>query len=152
MTIDKKKNLQQLRHPDSSQYASKEFLITSEWILFVVFASLTIFGCSSNEIDNLPQEMLGHWETETPKFAGFTFELSEESLTFTDLNAENRIESNTIKKRTKELDNKDNTFYVIHYENEEGLELRFAFYYDPSGGGRIRLKNQKATVWTRVPE
>ena len=150
--MEKKKDLQQLRHPDSSQYASKGFLMTSEWILLVVFASLTFFGCSPNEIDNLPQEVLGHWETETPKYAGFSFELGEETVTFTDLNAENGIESNTIEKRTKELDNEANIFYVVHYENEEGLELKFAFYYDPSGGGEIRLKNQETIVWTRVPE
>ena len=150
--MEKKKNLLQLRHPNSSRHAGKGFLMTSEWISLVVFAFLTTFGCLSNEIDNLPQEVLGHWETETPKYAGFSFELGEETVTFTDLNAENGIESNTIEKRTKELDNEANIFYVVHYENEEGLELKFAFYYDPSGGGEIRLKNQKTIVWTRVPE
>jgi hypothetical protein len=149
--MEKKKDLQQLRRPDSSRYAAKGFLMTSEWMLLVVFVILTIFGCSSNEIDNLPQEMLGRWETETPKFAGFSFELSEETITFTDLNAENGIESYTIEKRTKELDNQKNIFYVVHYENEEGLELKHAFYYDPSKGGEIRLKNQKSVLWTRVP-
>ena len=126
--MEKKKDLQQWRRPDSSRYAAKGFLMTSEWMLLVVFVILTIFGCSSNEIDNLPQEMLGRWETETPKFAGFSFELSEETITFTDLNAENGIESYTIEKRTKELDNQKNIFYVVHYENEEGLELKHAFY------------------------
>lgn len=150
--MEKKKDLLQLRHPDSSRYAGKGFLMTSEWIFLVVFAFLTNLGCSSNEIENLPQEVLGHWETETPKYAGFSFELSEETITFTDSNAENGIELNIIEKRTKELDKKDNIFYVVHYENDEGLELKFAFYYDPSRGGKIRLKNQKAIVWTRVPE
>ena len=150
--MEKKKDLLQLRHPDSSRHAGKGFLMTSEWIFLVVFAFLTNLGCSSNEIENLPQEVLGHWETETPKYAGFSFELSEETITFTDSNAENGIELNIIEKRTKELDKKDNIFYVVHYENDEGLELKFAFYYDPSRGGKIRLKNQKAIVWTRVPE
>ena len=150
--MEKKKDFLRLQHPDSSRHIGEGFLMTSVWILLMVFASLTIFGCSSNEIDNLPQEVMGHWETETPKYAGFSFELREKTITFRDLNAENGIESNTIEKRTKERDNKKNIFYVVHYKNKEGLELKHAFYYDPSGDGEIRLKNQETVVWTRVPE
>lgn len=150
--MEKKKDLLQLRHPDSSRHAGKGFLMTSEWIFLVVFAFLTNLGCSSNKIENLPQDVLGHWETETPKYAGFSFELSEKTITFTDSNVENGMELNIIDKRTKELDKENKIYYVVHYENEEGLELKFAFYYDPSGGGKIELKNQKAVVWTRVPE
>lgn len=149
--MTKKKKLLQSRHPDSSRHAGEGFLVTLKWIFLVVLALLTNLGCSSNEIDNLPEEVLGRWETDTPKYAGFSFELSEETITYTDLNAENGIESNMIEKRTKELDNENKIYYVIHYENELGLELKFAFYYDPSGGGEIRLKNQKSVLWTRVP-
>jgi hypothetical protein len=150
--MEKKKKLLQSRHPDSSRHTGEGFLMTLKWIFLVVLTLLINLGCSSNEIENLPHEVLGRWETETPKYAGFFFELSEEAITFTDLNAENGIESNMIEKRTKELDNENNIFYVVHYENEEGLALKFAFYYDPSGGGKIRLKNQETTVWTRVSE
>jgi hypothetical protein len=150
--MEKKKKLLQSRHPDSSRHAGEGFLMTSKWIFLVILALLINLGCSSNKIENLPREVLGHWETETPKYSGFSFELSEETITFTDLNAENAIESNMIEKRTKELDNENNILYVVHYENEEGLELKFSFYYDPSEGGKIRLKNQKTIVWTRVPK
>ena len=150
--MEKKKDLLPLRHPDSIRHTGERFLITSVWIVLVVLALLTNSGCSSNKIDNLPQEVLGQWETETPKFEGFTFELAEETITFFDSNVENGIETYVIEKRTKELDNENKTFYVVHYENEDGLELKHAFYYDPSEGGEIRLKNQENVVWTRVPE
>lgn len=148
--MEKKKKWRQSRHPDSSRHAGEGFLVTLKWIFLMVLALSINLGCSSNEIENLPQEVLGSWKTDTPKFAGFSFELSEDAITFTDLNAENGIECNMIEKRTKETDNENNIFYVVHYENEEGLALKFAFYYDPSGGGEIRLKNQETTVWTRV--
>ena len=150
--MEKKKDLLRLRHPDSSRHAGEGFLMTPAWVFLVVLAFLTNIGCSSNEIENLPQEVLGQWETEAPKYEGFSFELSEKTITFADSNAENGIELYIIEKRTKELDNENKIFYVVHYENEEGLELKHAFYYDASGGGEIRLKNQKTTVWTRVPE
>ncbi len=122
------------------------------WTFLVVFAFLTSLGCSSNEIENLPREVLGHWETKTPKFKSFSFELSQEAITFTDLNAENVVEFYTIQKRTKDLDRKDNVYYTVYYENKEGLEFQFALYYYSSGGGIIILKNQKKIVWTRAPK
>jgi hypothetical protein len=109
-------------------------------------------GCSSNEIENLPGELLDQWETTATKYKGFSFELSDQTITFTDSNAENEVAYYMIQKRTKDLDNKNNVYYTVYYENKEALEFKFAFYYDPSGGGKIRLKNQKAIVWTRVPK
>ena len=50
------------------------------------------------------------------------------------------------------LDNKKNVYYTVYYKNKEGFEFPFALYYDPAGGGKIRLKNQKTIVWTRVPK
>ena len=164
--MEKRKNLLQLWHPDLSRSAGegdffketrrqctdKGFRMTSRWIFLAVFAFLTSLGCSSNEIENLPRELLGHWETNAPKFNGFSFELSKEALSFTDLNAENGIEFYIIQKRTKDLDKKNNVYYTVYYENKEGLEFKFALYYDLSGGGKIILKNQKAIVWTRVPK
>jgi hypothetical protein len=150
--MEKMKDLMRLRYPDSSRHAGEGFLVTSECIFLVVLAFLTAFGCSSNKIENLPQEVLGRWETEAPKFAGFSFELGEKTITFYDLNAEEGIEVYVIKKRTKELDRDGKALYGVHYKNDEGLELKHAFYYDPSEGGKIRLKNQESVVWTRVPE
>ena len=92
---------------------------------------------------------MGNGDTE---IRGFLLRVERRDHHFSDLNAENGIELYTIEKRTKELDNENNVFYVVHYENEEGLELKHAFYYDPSGGGEIRLKNQKTVVWTRAPK
>jgi len=118
----------------------------------VVFVFLTSLGCSSNEIKNPPPEVLGHWETADSKFEGFSFELSNEAITFTDLNAqENEVEYYLIQKWTKDLDQNQKVYYTVYYKNKEGLELPFAFFYDPSGGGIIRLKNQKTIVWTRLP-
>jgi hypothetical protein len=150
--MKKKKKLLQSRHPDSRRHAGEGFLVTLKWIFLVVLALWINLGCSSNEIENLPQEVLGRWETEAPKFAGFSFELGEKTITFYDLNAEEGIEVYVIKKRTKELDRDGKALYGVHYKNDEGLELKHAFYYDPSEGGKIRLKNQESVVWTRVPE
>lgn len=38
------------------------------------------------------------------------------------------------------------TLYTFYYTTEEGLEEKFAFYYEPANGGVIRLKNQKGVA------
>lgn len=125
------------------------FSMTLRWILIVVFTIISFLGCSSNKLETLPQELLGQWETTAPKYKGFSFELTKESIIFTDLNAENETEVYVIKKRTKDVDEDNNEVYTVFYENKEELELRFALYYDPAEGGKITLKNQKGIVWTR---
>jgi hypothetical protein len=125
------------------------FRMTWRWILIVIFTIISFLGCSSNKLDSLPQELLGRWETTASKYKGFSFELTKEFIIFTDLNAENRPEVYTIEKRTKDIDKDNNAVYAVFYKNNEGLELKFALYYDPAEGGKIILKNQKGTVWTR---
>ena len=125
------------------------FSMTLRWILIVVFTIISFLGCSSNKLDTLPQELLGQWETTASKYKGFSFELTKESIIFTDLNAENKTEVYVIEKRTKDVDKDNNAVYTVFYENKEGLEFKFALYYDPAEGGKIKLKNQKGIVWTR---
>ena len=120
------------------------------WIFLVGFVLFSGLGCSSNEIKALPQELLGEWETTAPKYEGFTFQLTQEMIAFMDSNAENGIEACIIQKRTKDVDKDNKEIYTIYYKNNEDLEFKFALYYEPSGGGRIILKNQKGIVWTRL--
>ena len=164
--MKKRKNLLQLQHPDANRRASEsnrhkenKRLLTEKrshtalrWVFSVVFVLLINFGCSSNEIKSLPPEVLDEWKTTAAKFEDFSFELGNETITFMDLNADNEMEVYFILKRTRDLDEKKDIYYTVFYENDEGLEFQFAFYYDPSGDGKIRLKNQKTIVWTRVPE
>jgi hypothetical protein len=161
--MKKWKTVFHLRNPDSSHldrdgdFLKKtrtlqtdiRFSMTLRWILIVVSMIISLLGCSSNKLETLPQELLGQWETTAPKYKGFSFKLTKECIIFTDLNAENETEVYVIKKRTKDIDEDNNSVYTVFYENKEELELRFALYYDPAEGGKITLKNQKGIVWTR---
>ena len=67
-----------------------------------------------------------------------------------DTNSDSGVEAYMIRKRTKDADKKEKKdIYTVYYKNKEDLELQFAMYYDPAGGGRIILKNQKGFYWTR---
>ena len=122
----------------------------TRWIILMGFVLLVGLGCSSNEIKALPQELMGEWETTEPKYDGFTFQLTQEMITFMDAKAENGVEAYMIQKRTKDFDKKaKRDIYTIYYKNKEDLKLQFALSYDPSGGGRVVLKNQTGFFWTR---
>ena len=122
----------------------------TRWIVLAGLVLLFGLGCSSNEIDALPQELLGEWETTEPKFEGFTFQLTQDMITFVDTNADDGVETYMIQKRTKGVDQKlKKDIYTVHYKNKEDLELKFALFYDAAGGGRVFLKNQKGFFWTR---
>jgi hypothetical protein len=47
---------------------------------------------------------------------------------------------------------KQTLLYIFHYKNKEGLKYKFSFYYDPTGQGEIRYKNQSQIVWTKERE
>lgn len=123
--------------------------------LRAVFLGIAMFifflGCSSYEIETLPSGCLGIWSTDAEKYKGFYFELTSNLIFFTYLTDEKepRLETNAISRMEKRLDKVNKAYYIVYYKNEEGLELKFAFYYQPSLGGRIRLKNQERYVWRK---
>ena len=119
--------------------------------LFAVFTVMVCLGCTRNELENLPAEFLGQWETATPKYKGFTFVLTEKTIIFIDTNAEGERKVHGIDKRTKYVDKDNKAIYTVYYETNDGLDFKFAFYYKPSDGGQITLKNQPGIIWTKRP-
>ena len=96
----------------------------------------------------MPDELIGKWETSEKKFRGFFFELTRDSIIFTDLNSPKGPEMNRIEKI--QMQKKDGEIlYTIRNRTEEGLKHKFVFYYDPKSR-EIRLKNQDQFVWKKV--
>lgn len=111
---------------------------------------LSISSCDSTKLEAVPPEMKGEWRSSAPKFEGFSFEISDKSLVFIDKNAEDPFEVYPISRIEK--DKEEPNLYIIHYKTEDSGNYKFSFYFDPSDGGIITLKNQRKYIWKRIKE
>ena len=119
------------------------------YLLFVYFAVfLFFFGCNSNKLDAVPVNFIGEWITPAERYKDLIIEITDESLLFKDPNDESPPEEYSITKIEK--DDKENNLFIIFYETEGNLKYQFAFYYDESEGGILRLKNQKRFKWKKI--
>jgi hypothetical protein len=123
-------------------------IMKSKGILVALAILACLFGCQPEEPATVPDELLGVWETSAPKYKDSFFELTKDTLTFANRDLD-YIDVNSISKIEK-IHREKGILYTIHYENREGQEYKFAFYYDPLRGGAIRFKNQDQIEWRKA--
>ncbi|MGD9039434.1 MAG: hypothetical protein PVH82_07350 [Desulfobacteraceae bacterium] len=111
--------------------------------------SIFLLGCQPKEDETLPPELMGVWTSPAPRFKYDTLELSKENIVFTSGRFQDFISVNFIVKVEKRPE-RNHVFYTIHYENIEGQKYKFSFYYYPTKGNVIRLKNQLEFEWKKV--
>jgi hypothetical protein len=109
-----------------------------------------LLACDSKGPESLPPEALGVWKTSAPKYEGCYFEITKDKVLFANSDdywehiSVSRILNIEIAPRVKQ------SLYTIYYRGEKGREYEFSFYYDPSDGGSIRLKNQTTIKWVKA--
>lgn len=126
---------------------SKHMKSSSTLLVLAIF--LFLFGCQLREPETLPPEIVGVWESPAPKYKDCTLELTKEFVVFTSGEFQDHIDVNFIVKVEKKPE-RNHVLYTIHYENLEEQKYKFSFYYYPSKGGVMRLKNQKRIEWKKV--
>jgi hypothetical protein len=117
--------------------------------LMLFCLSIALIGCNPHEIEAVPDELVGEWQTTAIKFEGFTFEITPKTLIFDDSNAEDGRAGYLISKIERLYEN-HKILFTIHHRDEEGLKFKFSFYYDAADGGKITLKNQQRFLWRRI--
>lgn len=111
----------------------------------LVFA-VCLSGCSNvTIIKTVPQNLVGVWSTDAPKYADRYFELKKDAVTFALGNG--KLSTNTILQVTEAPD-KARSFYEISYQTPEGTTQKFAFYYTPPTS-TIQIKSQEKMNWTK---
>jgi hypothetical protein len=112
--------------------------------------SLLILSCNDRTVSSeIPEELIGKWKTDAPKYRGCYLELKERSVAFisgegdSDFNMLNGIETRR---------DGESFLYTIHYKCEDGYECTMKLYYENSGRRVIRLKNQKNIEWTKMED
>ncbi len=118
-----------------------------------ILAALAVFaclcGCESRESRTVPEELLGVWKTSAPKYRDCYLQLTEESIIFANTAVAGGYNMNRISKIEKVHEGEE-TLYTIHYKDSQGQEYKLPFFYHPSSGGAIRLKNQSQILWMKM--
>ncbi len=123
--------------------------MNSKTSLLALLFSISLLGCQPKGSETLPTELEGVWMSPAPRYKKDTLELSKEFIVFTSGNSQDFVNVNFIVK-VEEKPGKDHIFYIIHYENIDEQRYKFAFYYYPSKGGVMRLKNRIDIEWRKV--
>ena len=116
---------------------------------FIAFAILILFfGAQCQKEFTVPEELIGVWVTDDPKYVDHPFEIKKETLIFEQGLGYLDFDVFPI----VDLEKKDangSILYVIHYVLPAGKKFEFSFYYTPIEGGVIRFKNQPEMKWTK---
>lgn len=114
-------------------------------ILAVLFALIFI---SCGNIPTATDEIIGMWKASDIRYNNTSFEIKRKEISF--VTKEGDVNCFTITKVKKEpMENKEWVQYTIYYNDRDLQKVEFPFYFNPSGSGIIRFKNQPSLVWKK---
>ncbi|HET6464774.1 MAG TPA: hypothetical protein VFH55_04085 [Nitrospiria bacterium] len=116
-------------------------------ILAVLVVLIIGSGCQSDQTTNIPDGLVGIWETSAKKYQDRFMEFNKDAVIFGTGDGNQSVQP-IRKVKTVRENNKD--LYTITYLDEDDAEYSFSFYYDPVGGV-IMLKNQEEIEWKKSP-
>lgn len=117
---------------------------------FIAFVILILFfGTQCQKEFSVPEELIGVWVTDDPKYVDHPFEIKkgtlifEQGLGYLDFAVFPIV-------NVEKSDTGVDTLYIIYYLIPAGRKFEFSFYYTPTEGGVIRFKNQPEMKWTKL--
>jgi hypothetical protein len=116
---------------------------------FIAFAILVLFfGAQCQKEFSVPEELIGVWVTDDPKYVDHPIEIKKETLIFEQGLGYLDFAVFPIVGLEK-TDAGGDTLYIIYYLIPAGRKFEFSFYYAPTQGGVIRFENQPEMKWTK---
>ena len=106
---------------------------------------LTLPGCGFFTRRELPKELHGVWRTNAPGYEDRFLQLQKDFVIF-GVGNEKAVAQHIRKVATLQVG--PETLYTVDSEEVGGEASELNFYYNPTGGGTIRFKNQDM-VWKR---
>lgn len=116
--------------------------------LLVAVSLALLAGCGPESTRTVPDELLGRWTSEAPRYADTFFELQRETLVLGLADGRREIRPVTRVERVRQDGETLFTVYYLDPADPKRTEFRLAFFFD-AGAGLIRWKNQRAIAWTR---
>ena len=109
---------------------------------------IAFIGFQCGKSLTVPDHLIGVWNTTDKRYADRPFEIRREEVIFH--TGGGNFDTYRIKKiEVESAPQKEVNLYIIHYKILGGKVSKFSFYYDPTGNGTIRYKNQTEMVWTK---
>jgi hypothetical protein len=109
-----------------------------------------LVGCESKLQESILPEMTGVWKTSEPKYEGCFFELKKDEISFANAADVDSFLIYRVSKIDISTPREEQFFCTVYYQGYKGERYEFSFYYNPSGGGSIRFKNQIGIKWVKV--
>lgn len=120
-------------------------------VTILLILIILLSGCPSRNEESFPQELIGLWETDEPRYDGCSIEISDNQIIFSNSH-ENYTEFNRITGIEKSVED-GKILYNIDYENKEGLEYKSSLVYMKKGESEvIHFKNQEDVKWIKKVE
>jgi len=102
-------------------------------------------GCESGQTTNIPDSLVGVWETSAMKYKDRFMEFKKDVVIFGTGDGDQTIQP-IRKVKAERQDQKD--LYTVTYLDEDGGEYSFSFFYDPAGDV-MALRNQEDIEWKK---
>jgi hypothetical protein len=117
-------------------------------ILTILIIVTALFGCQKLKDKTVPKELLGVWVSTEQRYAGCSFEVTNNMIIFNN----NNLSYSSINHVTgiEKAIEEGQTIYLVDYKDSEGLECRISLFYS-RGRNRdmVRFKNEMGVVWTK---
>jgi uncharacterized lipoprotein NlpE involved in copper resistance len=123
---------------------SKE--MTPRRIVTAMALIATLAGCQAQKESPVPDHLLGVWSTSAPRYADRYIEIRNDMIIFG--TGGDAFELHVLTD-VNEVREREAIVYTITHLNHFGQPYNLSFYYEPSGDGIIRFKNQREIAWTK---
>ena len=111
-----------------------------------IFFLAALAGCRTIQLKTVPDNLVGVWTTDVPKYSDRSLELTPELLVITTGPGERTFYG--VLAVDEEPRGKD-TFYTVHYVSDDREVFQLSFFYSPQKLGAIQFEHQPGVVWTR---
>ena len=117
------------------------------------FAATVLFGllgfpaCTSGPSKVIPDQIQGHWVTNTPGYETRYLQL-ERDFVLIGIAPDETPSIQRVYRVDAEGNGRQMTYKI--YSTSAESDYTLIVYYDPSNGGEIQLKNQGGIVWRRA--
>jgi hypothetical protein len=120
--------------------------MTPRGIVAAMALFATLAACQTQKEHSVPDHLLGVWSTSAPRYADRYIEIRNDMIIFG--TGGDAFELHVLAE-LKEAREGEAILYTITHLNHFGQPYTLSFYYEPSGDGIMRFKNQREIAWTK---